>query len=141
MGEEKVIRPTIWLGSEYEDIKAELSKLPREKIIEEFAFLIYILRKYSPVVLEAVFKVGQYFAAVNRRYDRMFGVLVGVVFEPTMFIIAQETSHEFFTKKLIIHEKKLVQIPVKSLLWWEFIPEYREIPKEPEKPSESTSSV
>ena len=127
---EQVIRPAVFLGSEYQDIKKELQKLPRDQLIDEFAFLIYSLRKYSPHILEMLMRVGQYFRAWKRNYTHEFGILMGIVLEPAAFVIASESKHELFTKKMIIEEKAVKFVPKSSLLFWEFIPQYKEYPKE-----------
>jgi len=126
--EEKVELEAPSLAVELEEIKRELEKMSKEKLIDELAVYRLVIPKLGPFVkwvLENFYKP----VYVRFRMGReTVGFLVGCMLVPdTLQLLAQEEVKEYRTdetgrtKTYVKYELRIVNAPVKELSFYDVI--------------------
>jgi len=104
---------------EYEEVLERVKKMPIEECQKQLAFLLWALDRIEGNPIFWAYALGKYCRVYRRNYTAIKGVLIGVKLEPTEYtILFDEDVRDYYNKRLV-HERSVLKIPAKSVLYVE----------------------
>ena len=113
-----------------DEIVEKVNKMSEEEAKERLIKLEIALQSIDPITRSIIETMFEPYRFILRNYRPVFGVLLGVRFEPTEFLIAREEDIENYQKKTVTHEVKWTTIKNGSVVHFEAIHQSTERPKE-----------